>query len=207
MKSLFSSRIWLLVIILLAIVMCLAIVVQIFKSECVFAKAIFDFFSEWAIILGAVATLMLAFAAFWSVNRSIEHEKRIRDETQEVEFKRRAISDVIQWLHDVVSATTLGGDISPTVLTSFTLSILVLKSKLMTLARLGDFVMEAASIFGSDFQANIKKVIDDLWVAVKTDPGKEEMFPDKLKEPLLQLSSSVDNAIKDAYRLKSEHKL
>ncbi len=207
MKALLSSRIWLLIIILLAIVFCLAIVVQIFKSECAAAKAIFDFISEWAIVLGAVATLVLAFAAFWSVNRSIEHEKRIRDENQEVEFKRHAIGDIIQWLQDVVSGITLGGEVSPTVLTSLTSSMLLLKLKLTTLARLGDFAAEAAGIFGSDFKANIRKVINDLWIAAESVPNKGETFPDKLAGPLRQLNSSVDKAIKDAYRLKSEHKL
>jgi predicted PurR-regulated permease PerM len=205
MKSLLSSRIWLLVIILLAIVLCLAIVVQIFKSECVAAKAIFDFISEWAIALGAVATLVLAFAAFWSVNKSIEHEKRIRDENQEVEFKRRAIRDVIQWLQDVMSSLTLSGDVSQT---AFTSTMLVLRVKLVTLVNTGDFAMEAAGIFASDFQANIRKVIKDLWRSVAQNlQGEGEELSDKAKEALVQLSSSVRNAIKEAYRLKSEHKL
>lgn len=208
MKSLLTSRIGLLVIILLAIILCLAIVIQILKSECVVAKTIFDFVSEWAIVLGAVATLMLAFAAFWSVNRSIEHEKRVRIENQEVEFKRHVISDVIQWLQDVVSGMFLGEkEVSPAVLALKDTAMLLLSSRLTTLARLGDFAMEAAGIFGADFQDNIRNVINDLWSAAENVPGKNEVFPGKLEEPMRQLMSSVNNAIKEAYRLKSEHKL
>ena len=198
---------WLLVIILLAIVLCLAIVVQVFKSECVIAKAIFDFLTEWAIVLGAVATLVLAFAAFWSVNRSIEHEKRIRAENQEVEFKRQEIGNIIQWLQDVVSGLLLGGEIPPTAFESAGFAMFSVQVKLATLARAGDFAVEAAGIFGSDFQANIRKVSEDLLNAANSIPDNSEKVTDELKEAIKQIMLSTDNAIKEAYRLKSEYKL
>jgi hypothetical protein len=72
------------------VIVLLAILVQILKEiGLIPAQKIFDFFSQWSLILSASATLLLASIAFWSI-LDIRYG-RILDK------KERRLNEIIEW--------------------------------------------------------------------------------------------------------------
>lgn len=61
---------------IVVIVIGLAVVVQIFKESCWLATWLFSFLNDWAIIIGATATVILATAAFATVFIAIRENRR-----------------------------------------------------------------------------------------------------------------------------------
>ncbi|MDD4859558.1 MAG: hypothetical protein PHR56_05070 [Dehalococcoidales bacterium] len=66
MKKLFGQR-WYFIIIVVIVVLGTAILVQNFKSNNCFAKWLFNFLNDWAMVLSAFATLLLAFVTVWTL--------------------------------------------------------------------------------------------------------------------------------------------
>lgn len=64
----FVKRFWLPITIGVVIILGFAIWVQFSKGTNCFAEWVFDFLTQWAIVLSATVTLMLAIAAFWNVS-------------------------------------------------------------------------------------------------------------------------------------------
>jgi len=64
----FLRRFWLPITIVIVIILGFAIWVQFSKETNWFAKWVFDFLAQWAIVLSAAVTLMLAMAAFWNIS-------------------------------------------------------------------------------------------------------------------------------------------
>jgi len=62
---------WLPTLIALVItVICFAALVQIFKETNCIANWLFNFLNDWALVLSASVTLLLATAAFWAIRES-----------------------------------------------------------------------------------------------------------------------------------------
>ncbi|MFH1925551.1 MAG: hypothetical protein ABIK32_03545 [Chloroflexota bacterium] len=74
-----------------------AILVHVFKElGCTPARKIFDFFDDWALVLSAAATFLLAFTAFWAIMDNRYGRK--------VDRKERLLNEIIKWSQDVAEA-------------------------------------------------------------------------------------------------------
>jgi hypothetical protein len=83
-------------------IVCFAILIQIFKEVGFLpAQKIFDFLNQWAMVLSASATLLLAFTAFWAIMDN--RHGRI------VDRRERLLKEVIDWATDILIC---GRDIS-----------------------------------------------------------------------------------------------
>lgn len=83
----FVRRFWLPITLGILIILGSAIWVQLSKESNWFAKWVFDFLAQWAIVLSAAVTLMLAMAAFWNISdarhfRYMESIAKSLDETR-----------------------------------------------------------------------------------------------------------------------------
>jgi hypothetical protein len=91
----------------------LSILIQIFSKEicpeympwyqCV-TYQIFEYLNEWALVLSASATFILAGAAFLTIHNSNEREKRRREEEltrEERDRKERLLNEIIEWVIDI----------------------------------------------------------------------------------------------------------
>ena len=88
----FLRRFWLPITIGAVIILGFAIWVQFFKETNCFAKWVFVFLSQWATVLSATVTLLLAFAAFWVISET-RHFRYLDEETN-------TIADLNKWATD-----------------------------------------------------------------------------------------------------------
>lgn len=76
------------------IVFC-AILVHVFKElGYTPARKIFGFFDDWALVLSAAATLLLAFTAFWAIMDNRYGRK--------VDRKERLLNEIVEWAEDIL---------------------------------------------------------------------------------------------------------
>ena len=54
-----------------------------------------DWLKEWALVVSAGVTLLLAFAAFWAIWQNHSFRKK--------EYKRRLLNEIIEWAVDILS--------------------------------------------------------------------------------------------------------
>ena len=93
MRNLFGKY-WPVIPICIALILCAAVLVQIFKLSNWVANWLFNFVNDWAIILSASITLLLAVAALWAISET----RRIRSEDRKLEVKRHALLMVRKWV-------------------------------------------------------------------------------------------------------------
>lgn len=137
--------------------------------------------TDWALVLSAVATLTLAGAAFWSIidNRHI----RLKD--RDLEFKRRSIGEIIQWVRALREAVH-----EPSEIKAFMLSNR--RVRLQSLQLEGHNMATVASIFGHEFQAQVERVQENLAEFVGMLPTLLEELPPEHGKAVREL---VDKAI------------
>lgn len=75
------------------IIVCFAILVHVFKDTNCLATWLFNFFSTWAIVLGAIATLGLVLGAFLAIMDN--RHSRILDR------RERRLNEIIEWATDI----------------------------------------------------------------------------------------------------------
>jgi len=101
MKALWDlvRRFWLPITIFVVIILGLAILIQIYKETNCFAGWVFNFLQQWAIVLGAAVTFLLALAAFWSISDTRHF--------QYVESITKSLDEVRSWAMDTKRALYL----------------------------------------------------------------------------------------------------
>ena len=80
---------WKGIVIPFCIVLVIAITIQWFKDDFVFSKWLFEFLSDWAIVLSAFVTFLLAFSAFVAISND-RHQRNI-------DRKLAIIADIRKW--------------------------------------------------------------------------------------------------------------
>lgn len=95
----FVKRFWLPLTIGIVIIIGFAIWVQFSKETNCFAKWVFDFLTQWAIVLSAAVTLMLALAAFWNIS-DIRHFRYVESIT-------KSLDEIRSWALDAKRALFL----------------------------------------------------------------------------------------------------
>ena len=86
--------------------------VQFSKETNCFAEWVFDFLTQWAIVLGAVVTLMLALAAFWNISdtrhfRYVESITRSLHEIRSWALDAKRVLFLPSWDHQWASQYNL----------------------------------------------------------------------------------------------------
>ena len=101
MKALWDlvRRFWLPITIFVAITLGLAILIQIYKETNCFVGWVFNFIQQWAIVLAAAVTLLLALAAFWNISDTRHF--------QYVETITKSLDEVRSWAMDTKRALYL----------------------------------------------------------------------------------------------------
>lgn len=101
MKNLLG-RYWLSILITVVIILCFAVLVQIFKETNYIANWLFNFLSDWALVLSASATLLLAAAAFGTIR-----ESRVgRLEERQEERRKEALERIRGWAEETITLST-----------------------------------------------------------------------------------------------------
>lgn len=95
----FIKRFWFPIAIGIVVILGFAIWVQLCKETNFFAKWAFDFVTQWAIVLSASVTLILAFATFWVISDT-RHFRYLDDKT-------KVITDLNNWAADVVRCLSI----------------------------------------------------------------------------------------------------
>jgi hypothetical protein len=149
-------------------VACFAILVHIFKEVGFLpAQKIFDFLYQWAVVLSASVTLMLAGAAVWAIMDN-RYGRR-------VDRKERLLNEIIEWVVDVVRCgfsvefpTILedvstppneGTEIQQRVWRSVYTNLLF---KYQTLDAKSEYMQNISLVFGSDLAKHVKKICKKL---------------------------------------------
>ena len=132
-------------------VVCFAILIQILKEVGVpTAQKIFDFFTQWAMVLSATATLLLAGTAFWAIMDN--RHSRI------VERRERLLNEIIDWAIDIAKTETQGEFL----LESRKSMLIDLLLKYQAVDARSEYIKVIAAEFGEDFQAAVNKTAKKL---------------------------------------------
>ena len=84
------------------IFLCLAILIQSFKTTNCLATWLFNFLSQWAMVLAASATVLLAAAAFWAIMDN--RHSRLKDS------KKHSLDQICSWAQDAFRVLSRPGE-------------------------------------------------------------------------------------------------
>ncbi len=189
-----------------AIALFLAIFVQFFRKAERFADTvlqtvsneIFVFLSDWAIVLSASITLLLVIAAFLSI---IEN-RRLREEERDLDFKKRMLDDIMNWVKDVRQRVS-----EPRILGRESVS--ELKESLHVPGLEGEWSVEKAKAFGEGFADLVGKANQNAFelygILQEIEKGNEVSW-DSVVEPTDVLISSLQSVLESAVKLKKQHR-
>ena len=169
----------------------------------IFALSLED--SGFGNALSVVATLVLAFAAFWSVSAMIEYQRSTASEQRDLEFKRRSMDEVIQWAREVQKQFFIPSE-------SAIPSLSLVRSRLYSLTVDTIAIVSAAVIFGQEFESKVKTLLEDVQrladeISVFQDDSSTEKTAEKLHSYITPFWQSAEQVLKLAYELKVESKL
>jgi len=175
-------------------------------------------YGNWS-AFSALATLVLALAAFWSIREN----RRIRDEDR----KERLLNEIIEWAVDIA---TCGSEKKFTDMTSIKdvdqlfLFNRAFAAELMLSfeAMIGksQYISKVALTFGQDFEKTVEELIRDLKLHVDLLDQYQQILADKTGDTLLdkiastvkkigehnlQLGKSTNRVIEEAVKIKSRH--
>lgn len=140
-------------------------------------------------IIAAGAALILAAAAF----RSVDENRRIREQEAELDFKRRQLDSILTWAQDIKTewaSQTKYIEYQPV-------------PRLEAVAARNDWVTMIAQTFGTDFHDIVRRTA--TYLHEYTDAWANN--PDKVTDAGEGLQKSLDEVLMAAYRIKSELKL
>ena len=140
-------------------------------------------------IIAAGAALILASAAF----RSVDENRRIREQEAELDFKRRQLDSILTWAQDVKrewASQTHYIDYQPV-------------PRLEAVAARNDWVTMMAQTFGTDFHDIVRRAA--TYLHEYTEAWAKN--PDKVTDAGEGLAKSLDEVLMAVYRIKSELKL
>lgn len=140
-------------------------------------------------IVSAGAALILASAAF----RSVDENRRIREQEAEFDFKRRQLDSILDWAQDIKrewASKTQYTDYQPL-------------PGLEAVAARNDWVTMIAKTFGDRFYVIVTTAANCLHRY--TDAWAND--PDKVTEAGEELAKSLHEVLMAVYRIKSELKL
>jgi len=140
-------------------------------------------------MVSAGAALILASAAF----RSVDENRRIREQEAELDFKRRQLDSILTWAQDIKrewASLRHYQDYQPV-------------PSLEAVAARNDWVTMTAQTFGTDFQDIVRRTATYLYEY--TDAWAYN--PDKVTDAGKGLAKSLDEVLMAVYRIKSELKL
>lgn len=140
-------------------------------------------------IVSAGAALILASAAF----KSVDENRRIREQEMELDFKRRQLDSVLTWAQDIKRELALQ---------THYIEYQHLPG-LEAVAARNDWVTIIAKAFGTDYHDIVKRAATYLHEFTEAWAHN----PDKVKNAGKGLLKSLDEVLMAAYRIKSEQKL
>lgn len=135
------------------------------------------------------AALILASAAF----RSIDENRRIREQDRQLDFRRRQLDSILTWVQDIkrewASQTVYIDYQSP--------------PGLGTVRAGNDWAVMIAQTFGTDFQNTVRRAATNLDEYIKAWSKAPGEVPDTAEE----LRESLDEVLRAAYRITTELRL
>lgn len=184
-------------------IICFAILIQILKEFGIPpAQQIFDFFSQWAIVLSAGATFLLALTAFWAI---IDNRYgRILDR------KERQLTEIIEWAIDL-GKCSFEHEFQP--VTDISAEYFLRVSRVNTLARLNTvrarkkYVTDIAAAFKQEqaLQSAVEEVKQELENTITVIGKQVENKPtlETISDAETKLYKSIETLIEEAAKIKT----
>lgn len=179
------------------------------------AKPVFDFLNRQAIVLSAAAAVTLAAAAVWAVRTTadqtrtmIAENRRIRDEDKELDFRRRTLDEIVNWVIDVnkrcIPPTGIGEEAYKEWCRGITSS----------LGSEGKWALRNSNILGSEFNEKINNLLGKIitfndWIK---KIGESSKYSDKEAQEILSkyfvnTLESTDEVLDKALKIRSDQRL
>lgn len=140
-------------------------------------------------MVSAGAALILASAAF----RSVDENRRVREQEAELDFKRRQLDSILTWAQDIKrewASQTHYIEYQPV-------------PRLEAVAARNDWVTIMAQTFGTDFHDIVRRAA--TYLHEYTEAWAKN--PDRVTDAGEGLAKSLDEVLMAVYRIKSESKL
>jgi hypothetical protein len=166
-----------------------------------------DWLKEWAIVVSAGVTLLLAIAAFWTIRQNYSLRKKERRE--------RLLNEIIEWADDIRKSSSESIDPNEIIFDDPTMQIASqqvfqqLRRKYQSLNTKSAYMKEAISkVFGINLLSAVEKVIKKLNEAIKmlgtciTSKAKENSA--KVEEYKKSLDNCTEELIKEATKIKTK---
>lgn len=197
------------------VVVSLVATIQMLKASNCVATWTFDFLNDWAMVLSAAATVTLAIVAFWTIRKSseqsraaIEENRRLRAQDVELDFKRRTLEDIVNWVMDINKYCL------PPPKTGKKRYMEWIRGISVSLGGEGKWVIGNSYIFGSEF----KTKLDDLLAAIldlndkireveKSGEYSVEEAAEQLSKFFIVVLNRTDSVLLAALKIKSDEKL
>jgi len=171
-----------------------------------------SYFQKLPEALVTFGTLMLAFAAFWSIkSRNEQEQQRRKDEAEKENRDRneRWLNEIIQWAADTVTSTSLS-DIRLISLKGKELAG-GLHSAIYPLKSKGQYIKHLSAAFDSSLENAVQKTcsgiqlcISYLQKAIVTEQSKFEEEVKKAIEQEVSLRKLANKVIDEASRIKTK---
>lgn len=210
MKSWLRRNWWWLTLIGVAVIAA-GILISIFRSN-PFCEFVVTFFDDWSVALSAGAAVILAFAAFLTIQeanarekRRIEEERRQKEKDIDRNFRSQSINGIIEWALELTNPRFK----IPLVVTKKEPWVLI--PELEQLATRNIWVKDISKSFEKSFQTNVEKSTEDLNAYIsalnKWHYGDGEIKYGELSNAHSALEDSIKDVLEDAFKIKAREKL
>lgn len=156
---------------------------------------------EFGNALNVLAVLILAFAAFWTVKKTNEYSSQVRIEEKEIEFKRRAIYEVMDWVGEVNKALAMPAE------NYSQAEIIFVHMRWTALCEEGLNIELTASVFGNELKiviSEIRKALSSVCEVLPvgwpnqpelTDENKQQ-FVERVKQLRIYLVNAINHIVR-----------
>lgn len=165
----------------------------------------------WGTLMLAAATFMLIRHSEKQEQRRREDEQQKRDEDKELNFRRRTLDEIINWVTEVRRAYVPPPGAGPEAFHEWGRRLITAYSSK------GDWVEMTANVFGHEFRDNVsnanevviafcnklREIVEFCEITDVADEAIKEVMAEQIKNVLIATSS----VLADALKVKIEYKL